>query len=191
MKKINLNTFLQTTLLENTTIEPTESGITFSELICGDNKTYSQLFINYLKSPQKTKIKNKPTKTQLTKDHPELAKKFKLLNQHLTALRIAINEFDRSFIFECLDEDSTSSTKKSHLLLYWILQQFITWKQKPIFNNVEEIKTLLIHFINRVKPEIKSDIRLMALHACAPQQFTCYEDIKKFQLKSSRTFALA
>ncbi len=56
MNNINLNQFLQTTILENTTIEPNEFKITFAELICGeDSKTYKQQFINYLKSPKKSK----------------------------------------------------------------------------------------------------------------------------------------
>ena len=60
MNNINLNQFLQTTILENTTIEPNEFKITFAELVCGeDSKTYKQQFINYLKSPKTSNIKNK------------------------------------------------------------------------------------------------------------------------------------
>ena len=48
MKKINFNQFLQTTILENSTIEPNEFDLTFAELICGKNsKTYKQTYAKY------------------------------------------------------------------------------------------------------------------------------------------------
>ena len=90
-----------------------------------------------------------------------------------------------------MGEKAQTSTKKAQILLYWILEQFITWKQKPHFNNVEEVKFSLIYFINRVKPEIDNYIREMALHACDPERFTNINDIQKFKKISSRTFALA
>ena len=189
---INLNKFLQITLLENTTIEPTESGITFAELICGDNsRVYKQQFINYIKAPQNSKDKNKLTKTKFAEENPKLAEKFNILIQHLSALESAINNFDAIFFLCCLNNELTTSSKKAQTLLYWILEQFITWKQRPKFYNVEEIKISLIYFINRVKPELNSYIRDMALHACAPQRFANIKDIKKFKVDASRTFALA
>lgn len=72
MKKINFNQFLQTTILENFTIEPNEFDLTFAELICGKNsKTYKHQFINYLKLPQKSNIKNKQTKEIFIKTSEE------------------------------------------------------------------------------------------------------------------------
>ena len=104
----------------------------------------------------------------------------------------AIKESDFSFYITCDEDDTlTASSKKTQLLLYWILEQFITWKQKPIFKNVEEIKLSLIYFINRVNPEINSLIRYQYLHACDPERFSTIEDIKKFEKESSRTFSLA
>ena len=86
MKKINFNQFLQTTILENSTIEPNEFDLTFAELICGKNsKTYKHQFINYLKLPQKSNIKNKQTKEIFAKsseENKELAAKFDLIIQH-------------------------------------------------------------------------------------------------------------
>lgn len=193
MKNININQFLQTTILENTTLKPTKAGYTFSELICGDNSlAYKQQVINYIKSPKQSKDKNKLTKLQINKNNPQTAPKLKILTQHLKALEIAIKESDFSFYITCDEDDTlTASSKKTQLLLYWILEQFITWKQKPIFKNVEEIKLSLIYFINRVKPEINSLIRYQFLHACDPERFSTIEDIKKFEKESSRTFALA
>ena len=192
MNNINLNEFLQIAILGNTTIEPTEAGITFAELICGDNtRTYKQKFIDYVKLPQKSNDNNKQTKSNFAKENPELAEKFDLLLQHLAAFQAAIIDFDVLFIIHCMGEKIPTSTKKAQILLYWILEQFITWKQKPNFNNVEEVKSSLIYFINRVKPEINSIIREMALHACAPQRFASIKDIQKFKTNSSRTFALA
>ena len=195
MNNINLNQFLQTTILENTTIEPNEFKITFAELICGeDSKTYKQQFINYLKSPKKSNLKNKQTKEifiKTSEENKKLAQKFDLLIQHLTILQTAIHNFDHSFNINNMGEKTQTSTKKAQILLYWILEQFITWKQKPHFNNVEEVKFSLIYFINRVKPEIDNYIREMALHACNPERFTNINDIQKFKKVSSRTFALA
>lgn len=198
MNNINFNDFLQTTILENTTIEPTESGITFAELICGDNtRKYKQQFINYLKLPQKSKDENKLTKPKFAKlkqnnqDNQKIAKQFDLLIQHLTTLQSAITNSDILFFIGCKVENISTSTKKAQILLYWILEQFITWKDKPHFNNVEEVKFSLIYFINRVKPEIDNYIREMALHACAPQRFASIKDIQKFKEVSSKTFALA
>ena len=195
MKKINFNQFLQTTILENSTIEPNEFDLTFAELICGKNsKTYKHQFINYLKLPQKSNIKNKQTKEIFAKsseENKELAAKFDLIIQHLTALQTAIDNFDILFIINCKVENISTSSKKAQILLYWILEQFITWKQKPHFNNVEEVKFSLIYFINRVKPEIDNYLREMALHACNPERFASINDIQKFQKISSRTFALA
>ncbi len=189
---ININQFLQTTILENETLEPNELGITFSELICGDNsRTYKQQFINYLKSPKNSKINNKLTKTKFTQTNPQLAQKFDLLIQHLSQLEHTINNFDSLFILYCHSDELTTSSKKAQILLYWILEQFITWKQKPKFYNVEEVKLSLIYFINRVKPETNSYIRHTLLHACSPKRFTNIKDIHQFQAESSRTFALA
>ena len=58
-----------------------------------------------------------------------------------------------------------------------ILQQFLTWPNKPVLENVDEIKECLVYFANRVKQDMDSYTRYSLMHACNPQKYATTEDV--------------
>ncbi|MBR3851020.1 MAG: hypothetical protein IKJ76_03105 [Fibrobacter sp.] len=193
MKNINLDTFLQITILENSTIQNNAAGYSFEQLVCGD-KTYAyrKLVEDYIKAPNTVKDENskKFTKAAFRKENPELAQKIELLCEHLKTLEEICNKNVDLFTLNNYVKASNHSAKKSYILLYNILQQFLTWPNKPVLENVDEIKECLVYFANRVKQDMDSYTRYSLMHACNPQKYATTEDVEVYQRKFSRTFSL-
>lgn len=174
----NFDTFIRKTILDNTTVEPNEKGISFSDLVLGDGSAaYGKQVVNYIKMSVNSKDSNKMTRLKFAQQDPETAQRIELLCEHLRFL-------DQI----CNDLNAEHSQKKSMILLYWVLQQFMSWPKKPQFNSVEEVKDALVYFANRVQPEAASYARAGLMHACDPVKFATLNDVEKYQHEFARTF---
>ena len=191
MKKMNIDEFLGITILENRSAIPGGEGIKFSELVCGDKtRAYSDKVISYIKAPHHTKDSNKVTKKAVCGGDPETTKKLKLLWEHLKLLETICNDQVDDFRITNYESTKNHSYKKSQILLYWILQQYLTWPNKPEYQSLEEVKETLIYFANRVKQNLDSFTRYSLMHVCNPEKFETLEDVANYQKKFARTFAL-
>jgi hypothetical protein len=203
MKKHTIDTFLQTTILDNRTLEPSEAGYTFEQLVCGDKTpAYRRLAEKYLKAPNTAKEQQeeqdendekkdeKFTKEKLRKENPELAQQLDLLCEHLKALEKICNKNMDLFTISNYAKARNHSIKKSYILLYNILQQFLTWPNKPQLENVDEVKKYLVYFANRVKQDMDSFTRFGLMHVCNPQRYATTDDTEAYQREFSRTFSL-
>ena len=185
----DFDTFIQKTILDNSTIEPNENGYTFSDLVLGDGSAaYGKQVVSYIKMPIKSKDESKMTRVKFAQQNPETVQKIELLCEHLQVLDRSCNDLNDIFNFSNYTASSGHSQKNSMILLYWVLQQFMSWPKKPQFNSIEEVEDSLIYFANRVQPKAASFARAGLMHTCNPVKFATLKDVENYQHEFSRTF---
>lgn len=189
---MSIDEFFHETLLDNVSAVPSELEYKFSELVCGDNtQEYRNKVIEFIKAPYHSKDMAKRTKSDVVGGDTETAEKIKLLYKNIKLLEEICNSEFNLFKLSTYIAVKNHSAKNSYILLYWILQQFITWPKKPEFYTVAEIKKAIIYFANRVKKDMVSHTRYNLIHECNPERFATLGDVENYQQEFSTTFALA
>ena len=62
--------------------------------------------------------------------------------------------------------------KKSDLkLIYSVFERFLSWPNRPKFDNVDEVKAALVEFVLKVRKDSPAQIRNGLMHLCDPDKF--------------------
>ena len=75
---------------------------------------------------------------------------------------------------------SAVGLKKELLLIYSILHRFLTWPNKPEFQDVDQVKSAMIDFIFKTRIDLDAPIRNGLLHLCDPDM---YINLYSYELK--------
>lgn len=69
------------------------------------------------------------------------------------------------------DVPSSRDLAKNLVLMYCILERFLSWPNRPVFNSVDEVKNKLIHYVFKERKESEAPIRNGLLHLCDPDKY--------------------